>query len=180
MRAIMAAIARALRGILGVLWMPFEAIGNIFSGFGGGSASPQDNAALVAKHAANEEAAKDMEMTADKPVTLDEVGTVKRVCGRLLLGKSISPETKISPSLLNMLTNAPKGVLRSLAEGDAEMVSSYVDGYREGLLKTRAAHAGVPEAAVDAQFPKLAARAAAYRARKSEPSNVLSDGYSPA
>lgn len=167
LRAIMAAIARALKGVFGILWMPFEAIGNIFSGFGGGGGgSQQDRAALVAKHAANEEAAKDMEMTADKPVSVDEAATIKRVCGRLLLGKSIAPETRISPALLDMLVHAPKGVLRGLADSDAAAVAEFVDGYREGRLKHQAATTGVPEATVDARFPGLAARVAAYRSRE--------------
>ena len=169
MRAIFAAIARAMRAALGILWRPFEAVGSIFSGFGGGGGSTQDNAALVAEHAAKEEAARDVEMTADRAVTLDEVSTIKRVIGRLLLGKPISPETKISPSLLYMLTNAPRGVLKSLADADAETVASYVDGHREGLLKVRAANVGIPEAVVDARFPGLAGRAAKYKAARAEP-----------
>lgn len=178
MRAIAAAIARALRGILGVLWMPFEAVGNIFSGFGGGGGGgTQDNAALVAKAAAADEATKDMQMTADKAITLDEAVTVKRVCGRLLLGKPIAPETRISPALLDMLVNAPNGVLRGLAESDAAAVTEFVDGYREGRLKGRAAMAGIPEASVDAQFPGLASRVAAYKARSPKPDREPSEAW---
>lgn len=173
MRAFFAALAQILKGLLGIVWAPFQFVGSMLSGGGGGS--PQDQAALVAEHAANEEAAKHLELTANNPVTLDDVATVKRVCGRLLMGKSISSETKISSSLLSILTSAPRGVLKSLAEGDADTVTNYVDGYREGFMKASAARAAIPEAMVEVQFPRLAERVAAYKAARgtAEPSEVI-------
>ena len=159
MRAFFAALAQILRGLLGVMWAPFQWAGSLFSGRGGGS--PQDDAALVAQHAANQEMTRDMELVADKPLTLDEASTVKRVCGRLLAGKPIAEGTRLSPSVLGALADLPRPLLKRLADADIYTVTDFIDGHRAGYLTETASRSGISPEQVQARFPKLAVRIAA-------------------
>lgn len=165
MRAIFAAIARALRAALGIFWMPFEWAGSLFSGFGGGSASPQDDAAAVARRAANEAQTEELASAAEERITVDEAHTIKRVAGRLLAGKPIVPGTRVSPGMLEALNAFPRQLLKRIAGGDPEMVASIVDGYRGGRITETAKMNGIPAAEVQAAFPNLTARLAARTSR---------------
>ena len=163
MRAIFAAIARAMRGLLGILWAPIEWVGGMCAGFGGGSASPQDDAAAVASRAAQDEEAKALDATAGKSPAMDDAATIKRVAGRLLLGKQIALGTRISADILVALTGCPKRLLKKLSEGTPELITGFIDGYRGEIARK----SGIPPVVAEAPMPKVAARIAARRAAES-------------
>lgn len=171
MRAFFEAIARLLKGILGIVTAPIRWVSNFFEGFGGGSVDPQDEAAAVAQRAAAQEEAKNA-VVAPKPEVLDDAATVKRVAGRLLLGKPISPQTRISPSMLDVLQTAPREILQSLSHADADTLHAFISGHR-------AAYVQVPKVAPAAPSLMAAEKQANFAARVAARERRIYSGHTP-
>lgn len=154
MRAIMAAVGRALRAILGILWMPFEVVGSIFSGFGGsGSADPQEQAASVARNAAREERA--MSRGAAPKPGIDDPMLVKEIAVRMAAGKPLPEGAKVSRAVLEALSAMPKGVLKQFTAAHLHTVQAFIEGLKKNMTAPRA------ETRAERAAPELRSRVAA-------------------
>ena len=141
MRAIMAAVGRALRAILGILWMPFEVVGSIFSGFGGsGSADPQEQAASVARNAAREERATSRGAVPKLP-GIDDPMLVKEIAVRMAAGKPLPEGAKVSRAVLEALSAMPKGVLKQFTAAHLHTVQAFIEGLKKDVTAPRAERA---------------------------------------
>ena len=170
MRAFAAAIRAILRAMLGVLFMPFEFVGRLFGGGGGSKVSQQEEAADVAARAAADEAAKAAALDLPAPKPMDDAVTIKRVCGRILLGKPISPGTRISPDILGVLLGSSKPELRKLADAHPDMIAGFVYGYRDQKKIMAAKSASLVDPAI-APTPTFSDRVAARIAARIEARN---------
>ena len=158
MRAFFVALAQIMKGIFGILWAPFQFVGNLFSS----PPEPQEQADAVVRRAMSETHAEELASGAEEKITLDEAHTLKRVAGRLLLGKPIAPGTRVSPGMLEALNGFPRPLLKRIADGHPDMVAGIVDGYRGGFITETARAKEIPQSEIEAAFPKLSARIAAH------------------
>lgn len=164
MRRILAAI---MRSIFGVVALPFHFAGRVFSAFGsgGGGTSPEEMTQKMAARAAADEVVQNKMGRPQREI--DRPSEIKRVAGRLALGRKPDANAKLSSNVIGALMLMSRADLKTLANAHPEMVAEFAASISQ--MKIEPALPKTIEPATPSASVAISAKIAARKSAQANP-----------